>query len=138
MPHTSAPASSAHKPPTARDIPPVALTNITHVDASEFKPYLTQVEALYEQLRRVKESEDEDADTLNRRSSKQDELGDAVGDGHLRPRKAPATFEEVVGHVDIFIIVRRGPESFSEDELWLQQADQPRTAAAVYHTERVL
>ncbi|KAH7310321.1 Vps54-like protein-domain-containing protein [Rhexocercosporidium sp. MPI-PUGE-AT-0058] len=46
IPHTSAPASSAHKPPTARDIPPVTLTNITHVDPSEFKPYLTQVGGL--------------------------------------------------------------------------------------------
>lgn len=58
QPHTAAPASSTHKPPTARDIPPVTLTNVPHVDASEFKQYLSQVGALYEQLRRVKESDD--------------------------------------------------------------------------------
>ncbi|KAK2067539.1 hypothetical protein P8C59_001274 [Phyllachora maydis] len=43
LPHTIAPASSAHKPPTARDIPPVTLTNIPHVDTSEFKTYLSQI-----------------------------------------------------------------------------------------------
>ncbi|KAI1459801.1 Vps54-like protein-domain-containing protein [Annulohypoxylon moriforme] len=70
LPHTSAPASSAHKPPTTRDIPPVTLTNITHIDAAEFQPYLTQVGALYEQLQTVKESQDEAVNILSRRSSK--------------------------------------------------------------------
>ncbi|KAI1853778.1 hypothetical protein JX266_001762 [Neoarthrinium moseri] len=84
LPHTSAPSSSsAHKPPTARDIPPVTLTNIPHVDASEFKPYLTQVGALYEQLRRVKESEEDAADQIFRR--KQDLGADLVDEGHLNP-----------------------------------------------------
>ncbi|MBE3047031.1 hypothetical protein IMZ48_31795 [Candidatus Bathyarchaeota archaeon] len=35
------------------------MTNIRQVDASDFTPYLSQVGALYEQLQRVKESEDE-------------------------------------------------------------------------------
>jgi vacuolar protein sorting-associated protein 54 len=90
LPHTSAPASSAHKPPTAKDIPPVALTNIPHVDASEFRPYLTQVGALYEQLRRAKESEEDPSEALHRRGSKQDELGDGVDEGRLRPGKRPS------------------------------------------------
>jgi vacuolar protein sorting-associated protein 54 len=89
LPHTSAPASSAHKPPTSRDIPPVALTNIQHVDAAEFKPYLSQVGPLYEHLRRLKESEDDTASVLNRRNSRPDEVVEAIDDGHLRPGKRP-------------------------------------------------
>ncbi|KAK9769071.1 putative Vps54-like protein-domain-containing protein [Seiridium cardinale] len=82
LPHTSAPSSSAHKPPTAREIPPVTLTNIPRIDASEFKPYLSQVGALYEQLRRVKESEDDGADQIFRRRPEFSELAD---DSHLTP-----------------------------------------------------
>ena len=78
--HTSAPASSIHKPPTARDIPPVPLTNIRQVDASEFKPYLTQVGALYEQLQRIKESEDEG----RAREAKGDEASDLQDDARFR------------------------------------------------------
>lgn len=69
LPHTTALASSASKPPTARDIPPVTLTNITHIDASEFDPYLSQISPLYEQLWRMREKGDDDAvDILSRRS----------------------------------------------------------------------
>ncbi|OIW30300.1 Vps54-domain-containing protein [Coniochaeta ligniaria NRRL 30616] len=89
LPHTSAPASSAHKPPTSRDIPPVALTNIPHVEAAEFKPYLSQVGPLYEHLRRLKESEEDAASVLNRRNSRPEESPDAVDEGHLRPGKRP-------------------------------------------------
>ncbi|KAH7152245.1 Vps54-like protein-domain-containing protein [Dactylonectria estremocensis] len=81
QPHTSAPPSSAHKPPTAKEIPPVTLTNITHVDVEEFKPYLSQVGNLYEQLRRIKESED-DANIIQR-SARQEE--DTSNDAYLRP-----------------------------------------------------
>ena len=79
--HTSVPASSVHKPPTARDIPPVALTNIKKVDASEFKPYLAQVGALYEQLQRVKESEEEGR---SREGSKSDETLDLHDESRLK------------------------------------------------------
>ncbi|KAK4179494.1 putative vacuolar protein sorting-associated protein 54 [Triangularia setosa] len=90
LPHTSAPASSAHKPPTARDIPPVTLTNVLHVDASEFKPYLSQVGALYEQLRRIQAEEDENANASNRRNTKADEAPETpVDEGHLRPARRP-------------------------------------------------
>lgn len=37
----------------------MTLTNIQHVDASEFQPHVSQLGPLYEQLRRLKESEDE-------------------------------------------------------------------------------
>ncbi|KAL1863937.1 hypothetical protein VTK73DRAFT_6337 [Phialemonium thermophilum] len=58
---TAPPAPSVHKPPSARDIPPVTLTHIPPVDASEFQPYLDVLGPLYEQLRRVKSGEDEAA-----------------------------------------------------------------------------
>ncbi|KAI1084159.1 putative GARP complex component [Whalleya microplaca] len=87
LPHTAAPASSAHKPPTARDIPPVTLTNVPHVDSSDFTPYLSQVGALYEQLRRVKESDDDGSEHIFRRS-KADEVLD---DSHLRPGSRPSS-----------------------------------------------
>lgn len=89
LPHTAAPSSSAHKPPTARDIPPVTLTNIPVVDAADFKPYLSQVGQLYEQLRRVQADEDEAASLFNRRASKHDDSTDAHDEGHLRPGKRP-------------------------------------------------
>ncbi|KAK8002857.1 hypothetical protein PG989_002576 [Apiospora arundinis] len=54
------------------------------IDVAEFKPYLSQVGALYEQLRRVKESEDNGADQVFRRNSKAETIPD-LDDGHLRP-----------------------------------------------------
>lgn len=88
LPHTSAPASTAHKPPTARDIPPVSLTNIPHVDASEFTPYLSQVSALYEQLRRVRESDEEGLSILSRKSSRADDGVEPADEGLLRPGRS--------------------------------------------------
>ena len=55
----------SQKPPSARDIPPVTLTNIPHVDPSVFIPYLKQAGSLYEAFQRAKE-EDGDASTLDR------------------------------------------------------------------------
>ncbi|KAI1072345.1 hypothetical protein LB507_003191 [Fusarium sp. FIESC RH6] len=86
QPHTSAPASTAHKPPTARDIPPVTLTNITKVDVQEFSPYLSKVGALYDQLQRLKESDEEDKE---QRSDRQDTPTESSGDGYLRPGPKP-------------------------------------------------
>ncbi|KAK3325399.1 Vps54-like protein-domain-containing protein [Apodospora peruviana] len=90
VPHTAPPTSSTHKPPTARDIPPVTLTNIPHVDASEFKPYLAQVGVLYEQLRRFQADEDDGGSAIiSRRTGRFDGLSDTADDGHLRPSKRP-------------------------------------------------
>ncbi|KAI1354871.1 Vps54-like protein-domain-containing protein [Xylaria sp. FL0043] len=84
QPHAAAPASSTHKPPTARDIPPVTLTNVPHVDASEFTPYLSQVGALYDQLRRMQDTDDDVNDPVFRRG-RTDELPGLKDDSHLRP-----------------------------------------------------
>ena len=87
MPHTSAPASSAHKPPTARDIPPVALTNITTVDPAEFKPYLLQVGAMYDALQRAKDNEEEGGTQLLRKGSKLDDFSDLLEQERRSSRK---------------------------------------------------
>ncbi|KAI4864610.1 putative GARP complex component [Hypoxylon rubiginosum] len=94
LPHTSAPASSTHKPPTARDIPPVTLTNIPRIDPAEFKPYLTQVGALYEQVRRIKESDDDGSDHVFGRG-RVDEFGGGIDDGHLKPSSRPSSSRKV-------------------------------------------
>ena len=57
LPHTSGP--SAQKPPSTKEIPPVTLTNIPHIEAAVFKPYLAQAGSLYEAFRRAKEGSDE-------------------------------------------------------------------------------
>ncbi|KAJ3543382.1 hypothetical protein NM208_g3609 [Fusarium decemcellulare] len=57
--HTPSPSSNSYKTPTARDIPPVALTNIQHVEAAESEPYMTRMGPLFEQLQRLKDSEDQ-------------------------------------------------------------------------------
>ncbi|KOS18957.1 Vacuolar protein sorting-associated protein 54 [Escovopsis weberi] len=85
QPHSFAPASSTHKPPTARDIPPVTLTNIPKVDPEDFAPYLSQVGALYEQLRRVRETPEDDANNGRKPSRQDDPIPDHVADGYLRP-----------------------------------------------------
>ncbi|KAL7625372.1 hypothetical protein AAE478_004589 [Parahypoxylon ruwenzoriense] len=94
LPHTSAPPSSTHKPPTAKDIPPVTLTNIPQVDVAEFKTYLTQVGALYEQLRRVKESDDDGSDHVFGRGRTDDFTG-VIDNGHLKPSSRPSSSRKV-------------------------------------------
>jgi vacuolar protein sorting-associated protein 54 len=78
LPYTSAPALSVHKAPTIRDIPPVTLTNIPTVDATEFDPYISQVGALYEALQKAKDNEEDGGTQLLRRSSKLDGLADIL------------------------------------------------------------
>ncbi|KAI9822654.1 MAG: hypothetical protein M1827_000373 [Pycnora praestabilis] len=93
LPHTSAPASSAHKPPSAKDIPPVALTNIPHIDTAAFKPYLIQIGSLYDAFQRAKEGGDEGEAPLFGRSkdtSKADEFADILG-RDARKGKQPAS-----------------------------------------------
>ncbi|KAA8642939.1 hypothetical protein EYZ11_001062 [Aspergillus tanneri] len=54
IPHSSV-ASFGYKPPSSRDIPPVTLTNIPHVDSKVFAPYLSQVGSLYDVFQQAKE-----------------------------------------------------------------------------------
>ena len=54
LPYTSAQAPSGHRPPSTRDIPPVTLTNIPHVEPSSFNEYLSQIGNLYDAFQRAK------------------------------------------------------------------------------------
>ena len=49
---------SAARQPTTRDIPPVTLTNIPHVEPSAFSSYLKQAGALYEAFQRAKQDDE--------------------------------------------------------------------------------
>ena len=53
--HTAIQSTSAHKAPSGRDIAPVTLTNIPHVEPSAFTSYLKQAGSLYEAFQKVKE-----------------------------------------------------------------------------------
>ena len=55
VPYSSAP--NQQKPPSSKDIPPVTLTNIPHVETSAFLPYLKQAGSLYDAFQRARESE---------------------------------------------------------------------------------
>lgn len=66
---TAVPATG-YKAPTHRDIPPVALTNIPHIEAKAFHPYLAQVGSLYEAFQRAK-TEGEGEPSLFQRDAKE-------------------------------------------------------------------
>ena len=70
LPHTS--GSSAIKVSSTRDIPSVTLSNIPHVDANAFRPYLTQAGSLYEVFRRAKDDRNEKIIQSVKRSSRDD------------------------------------------------------------------
>ncbi|CAA9963030.1 Vps54 domain containing protein [Pyrenophora teres f. maculata] len=73
VPHTTATATSGHRPPSTKDIPPVTLTNVPHIEPSAFNPYLSQVGNLYEAFQRAKaEAEAESTQPVRRGSKKQD------------------------------------------------------------------
>ncbi|OQD74424.1 hypothetical protein PENDEC_c011G03037 [Penicillium decumbens] len=59
-PHTAA-SATGYKTPSTRDIPPVTLTNITHVDPKVFQPYLSQVGGLYDVFQQSKENAGEES-----------------------------------------------------------------------------
>lgn len=67
------PADAGFKAPTTKDIPPVTLTNIPHVDPKTFHPYLSQVGSLYEAFQRAKNEIDGDDTALFHREKKKKE-----------------------------------------------------------------
>jgi len=81
LPHTQATAMSSHRPPSTKDIPPVTLTNIPHVEPSVFNPYLSQVGNLYEAFQRAKAEAEDAASILRRDSTKKDEFSDMIERG---------------------------------------------------------
>ncbi|ETN36400.1 uncharacterized protein HMPREF1541_08677 [Cyphellophora europaea CBS 101466] len=67
-------SGSGYKAPTQRDIPPVALTNIPHIESKAFHPYLAQVGSLYEAFQRAKSESDGDTALFQRdRTNSRDE-----------------------------------------------------------------
>lgn len=78
LPHTAAQASSGHRPPSTKDIPPVTLPNIPHVEPSAFNPYLSQVGNLYEAFQRAKAEAEAEAAQSVRRGSKKSERGESL------------------------------------------------------------
>jgi vacuolar protein sorting-associated protein 54 len=65
VPHTAV-TSSGYKPPSTKDIPPVTLTNIPHVESKAFQQYLSQVGSLYDAFQRAKEGSEESESQLVR------------------------------------------------------------------------
>lgn len=95
LPHTSAPLSASHRPPSAREIPPVTLTNIPHVDSSVFKPYLSQVGSLFD-ARLRSERDAEQAQKRDKRPKKDEDPGYFDNKGYAesptrRPSLGPAS-----------------------------------------------
>ena len=58
--------TTGYKAPTHRDIPPVALTNIPHIEAKAFHPYLAQVGSLYEAFQRARNEGEGETSLLQR------------------------------------------------------------------------
>ena len=76
LPYTSAQAPSGHRPPSTRDIPPVTLTNIPHVEPSSFNAYLSQIGNLYDAFQRAKA--EAEAQQPRKDSLKKDDRSESV------------------------------------------------------------
>ncbi|RJE24323.1 GARP complex component [Aspergillus sclerotialis] len=77
VPHTAV-SSTGYKPPSSRDIPPVTLTNIPHVESKTFHSYLSQVGSLYDVFQQAKEGAGDQEQQLarsDRPSHRTDESG---------------------------------------------------------------
>jgi vacuolar protein sorting-associated protein 54 len=83
VPHTAASVTSSHKPPSTRDIPPVTLTNIPHVEPSAFSSYLSQIGSLYDAFQRAKAENEGDAPPMFRKDSamKKDDIAESLEQG---------------------------------------------------------
>lgn len=79
LPYTSAQATSGHRPPSTRDIPPVTLTNIPHIEPTSFNAYLSQIGSLYDAFQRAKA--EAEAQQPRRDSLKKDERSASVERG---------------------------------------------------------
>jgi vacuolar protein sorting-associated protein 54 len=66
FPHTA--GQPAPRAPSSKEIPPVTLTNIPHVDPKAFLPYLSQAGSLYDAFQRAKEGVDDGGAQQSRKS----------------------------------------------------------------------
>lgn len=87
--------SSTYRAPTTRDIPPVTLTNIPHVDPTAFKDYLSRIGPLFGSFQRAraenKESEATQSPALSRQSSTTELLPPVDSPQPLRRRSSAYT-----------------------------------------------
>jgi vacuolar protein sorting-associated protein 54 len=92
-------SASGFKAPTARDIPPVTLTNIPHVDSKAFQPYLAQIGSLYDAFRRAKEEGEGDSQLFrrDRRDNQEKDIEDILASRSLIPGRSPAGSINSVG-----------------------------------------
>ncbi|KAF1962449.1 Vps54-domain-containing protein [Byssothecium circinans] len=81
LPHTAATAMPSHRPPSTKDIPPVTLANIPHIEPSAFNPYLAHVGNLYEAFQRAKAEAEEASSVLRRDSAKKDHFMETLERG---------------------------------------------------------
>ncbi|KAH9875868.1 hypothetical protein IAQ61_003333 [Plenodomus lingam] len=83
LPHTAATAPAGHRPPSTKDIPPVTLVNIPHVEPSVFNSYLSQIGRLYDAFQRAKAEADAEADAAQpiRRGSDKDDRSESLERG---------------------------------------------------------
>ena len=100
---------SAQKLPSAKDIPPVTLTNIPHVEPSSFLPYLKQAGSLYDAFQRAKESEGTGQSQVrsSRASSKSEQVSGFLSAGH-QSRQASISSAQKPG--DILAALGSPPE----------------------------
>lgn len=81
------------KPPSSRDIPPVTLTKIPHIDPAVFQPYVKQAGSLYDAFQRAKEESDDGASNILKRPrapSKSDQVAGLLNQG-LHKRQGSAS-----------------------------------------------
>lgn len=86
LPHFNA-SAGGFKAPTSRDISPVTLTNIPHINSKAFQPYLAQAGSLYDAFRRAKEEREGDTNFLRRerKDSRDKDLEDILGSRSVHP-----------------------------------------------------
>lgn len=107
VPNASGP--SAQKLPSAKDIPPVTLTNIPHVEPLSFLPYLKQAGSLYDAFQRAKEGEGTGQSQVrsSRASSKSEQVSGFLSAGH-QSRQASISSAQKPG--DILAALGSPPE----------------------------
>lgn len=86
---------SLHKPPSARDIPPVTLSDVPQVDAAEFQAYLARFGSLYEQLRTANGGGSELKDVSHGWSDEGDQYSPHFHKAHRRSSQRPSLLSTI-------------------------------------------
>lgn len=100
LPHSSLPPSATHRAPTTRDIPPVTLTSIPHIDNSVFSSYLAQVGPLYDAKSRA-DGDESSSQWLRRGQPKDDEFPDLVSIQPSSSRPRPSSRQSSTASISL-------------------------------------